>query len=173
MPASAATWGMAFKGQAIVSATLQDLVANRGLDESAEVVFGGCSAGGRGAMVLLDYVSPQLPTNNVRGLLDSGLWIDIPPMDTEEVSLQSQAQQGYALWNPSAVIPNACAKQYSGSDAWKCIYGVYRLPFVTTPYFGTLLRGTGRRASTPPMLPLTLAALHSERGAVRRFSDAL
>ena len=29
----------------------------------------------------------------------------------------------------------ACAAAYSGTEAWKCLYGEYRLPFVTTPFF--------------------------------------
>ena len=134
--ASEQTWGLAFKGQTIVQSALADLAANHGLASGADVVFGGCSAGGRGAMVLLDYVAGWLPSGvNVRGILDSGLWVDIPSFDTNEITLQEQTQDAFALFNPTNVIPAECAAQYSGGDSWKCIYGQYRMPFVQTPYF--------------------------------------
>ena len=51
--ASGATYGYAFRGRRNIAATISDLVATKGLTSSADVLFGGCSAGARGAMVML------------------------------------------------------------------------------------------------------------------------
>jgi hypothetical protein len=134
--ATPATFGFAFRGQRIIEATLADLALNRGLDGSSQVLFGGCSAGARGAMFNLDYVQAYLPAGaTVRGLLDSALWLDLTPPDTAEVTLQAQAQGVFTLVNPTARIPATCAAAYPGSEGWKCLMGVYRLPFMTSNYF--------------------------------------
>ena len=134
--ASSATYGYAFRGQRIIEATLADVALNRGLGATAQVLFGGCSAGARGAMFNLDYVAQYLPAGaTVKGLLDSALWLDVSPPDTAEVTLQTQTQGVFALVNPGARIPAACSAAYPGSEGWKCLYGVYRLPFLTTDYF--------------------------------------
>ena len=133
-PASPETYNFAFRGQRIISATLADLAARHGLDGSASVLFGGCSAGARGAMFTLDYVQAMLPPGaRLRGLLDSSLWLDLPPPDAAEVSLQAQTQMVYDMVNPSARIPPACAAAFPGEE-WMCLYGQYRLPYVQTPY---------------------------------------
>jgi len=49
------------------------------------------------------------------------------------LSLQDMTQDLFAFTKP--VIPAACAAVYTGSEAWKCLWPSYRLPFVTTPYF--------------------------------------
>jgi hypothetical protein len=134
-PASAATGGWAFLGQRIIEATMMDLQVRRGMSQTPKVIFGGCSAGARGALFNLDYVAAMLPAGaSVRGLLDSGLWLDMPTIDSTEVTLQQQTQMVMSLINPGARIPAACAAQYSGANEWKCLYGQYRLPFVETPY---------------------------------------
>jgi hypothetical protein len=128
--------GFAFKGQAIIEAVVTDLVSRFNLTAANRVLFGGCSAGARGALFNLDYVGAMLPPGTgLKGLLDSALWLDLVPPDAAEVSLQAQTQGVFAMVNPAARIPAACAAAYPGSEGWKCLYGQYRLPFVTTPYF--------------------------------------
>jgi len=132
--ASSATWGYAFRGQRIIEATIADLQARHGMAAGAEVIFGGCSAGARGALVNLDYISSMVPTGStVRGLLDSGLWVDVEPIDSSQVSLQEQTQMVASFISPGARIPTECAMEYVGEE-WKCLFGVYRLPFISTPY---------------------------------------
>jgi len=48
--ASDATYGWSFLGQRIISSTLMDLQIRHGMPASPDVIFGGCSAGGRGAL---------------------------------------------------------------------------------------------------------------------------
>lgn len=134
--ASPATFGMNFRGQRIISATLTSISESKGLTSGADVIFGGCSAGARGAMVTLDNVASMLPTGvRVRGLLDSGLWLDETPLDpTAQLSLQEQTQMAQQLYVAQSVIPAGCASAYPGEE-WHCIYGQYRMPFVKTSYF--------------------------------------
>lgn len=124
-----------FRGQSIVAAALQDLLQFRGLKPGARLLFGGCSAGARGAMVHLDNVAAALDGIEVRGLLDSGIWIDAQPTSESVEPLAEETQQVFAFADPGALIPAACAAMYPGAEAWKCLFGQYRMPFVTTPYF--------------------------------------
>lgn len=137
--ASAATYNMAFRGQRIVTATLNALVSTHGLPSGSTVVFGGCSAGARGAMAHLDLVASALGSFgatdcNIKGLLDSGLWLDVEPLDSAVMPLMEQSQLAYNLFDPSALVPSACASANAGEE-WKCIYGQFRMPYVQTPYF--------------------------------------
>ena len=80
--------GRLFRGARVVRAVIEDLVNRRGLGRSPRkdlLLFGGSSAGARGAMVHLDYVHEMMGNSTVAsnvdviGFLDSPLWIDIPP----------------------------------------------------------------------------------------------
>lgn len=130
-------WGLQFRGQAIVAAVLQDMLQNRGLrpGAGARLLFGGCSAGARGAMAHLDNVAAALEGVQVRGFLDSGIWMDAEPADANVPSLMEETQQVFAFVDPRPLIPAACAAMYPGAEGWHCLYGQYRMPFVETPYF--------------------------------------
>lgn len=54
-----------------------------------QIVFGGTSAGGRGAMVHLDNVQAKFPTNKVLGILDSPLYMDVDSLFESRVSLKT------------------------------------------------------------------------------------
>ena len=135
--ASSNTFGFAFRGARIVAATLTALVEHHGLGASGQaerLLFGGCSAGGRGVLVNLDYFAQAAPPSvTVSGLLDAAGWVDVQPIIPDMLSLQMMTQDLFAFTNP--VIPGDCAAQYTGSEAWKCLWPSYRLPFVKTPYF--------------------------------------
>jgi len=80
---SARTFGWRFKGQAAIEAAVKSLVRDHGLGSAPghTLLFAGGSAGGRGAMVNLDYlpaVLASLGAGSVRllGYLDSNYWID-------------------------------------------------------------------------------------------------
>jgi len=138
----AAAYGFQFRGARIVDAVLASLVA-KGMGNStvpSRLVFGGCSAGGRGAAFSLDYVPAVLAAAGVPpgavstvGLLDAALWIDIPPEIDGVVSQQCQTAALAQMVNATR-FGDACAARYTGDEAWKCLFGAYRMPFVTTPY---------------------------------------
>ena len=101
-----------------------------------KVLFAGCSAGARGAMFSLDYVQAMLPPGAppVRGFLDSPMWVDVQPFSPSIMPLENETMAIYNLVNATARIPPACAAAYPGEEGWKCLYGQFRIPFVTTPY---------------------------------------
>jgi Pectinacetylesterase len=131
-------WDEYFYGAPTVYAVFEDLMANMGLASGAQVLFGGCSAGARGALVHLDNIASWMSTYGieVRGLLDSGLWIDYVPLTNGGMggTLVNQAEYVYGFANVSSVIPEDCAQAYQGEE-WKCIFPQYRMPFVKTSYF--------------------------------------
>ena len=103
------------------------------------VVFGGGSAGGRGAMTLLDKVVSEGMLGKpatVLGFLDSPYYIDTPSYSTEFIGFAEQMRRATENFNVGAVVggdgDGACATAYPGDQLWKCITGVYRIPFVTT-----------------------------------------
>lgn len=129
--ASAATGGFHMRGQRIVQAVLADLVA-KGLTRGQTLVFGGGSAGGRGAMVWLDLVPALLPGVSVLGFLDSPYYIDIAPLTPDFVSWQEQTANVFVMANASALATPNCLAAYPGAS-WKCIFGQYRMPFIQAP----------------------------------------
>uniref|UniRef100_A0A7S0MZ33 Pectin acetylesterase n=1 Tax=Pyramimonas obovata TaxID=1411642 RepID=A0A7S0MZ33_9CHLO len=160
--ASEETFGMHFQGASIVKAVLNEITLTHGLQEQAAdeegedplLVLSGASAGGRGAMIHLDYLTEQMLNSalggegsarvHVYGLLDSPLWIDIAPnvsgnykYPTEhgfESTLEHQAKQAFALFNiESNLLDEDCLMDHA-QEAWKCIFGRYRLKYLTTPY---------------------------------------
>jgi hypothetical protein len=136
--ASAATFGLAFRGQRIVSATLQFLITNHGLGSTPgqRLLFAGCSAGSRGAMFTADYLPAMLTTMGVnvsnleiQGLFDSPLWVDVEPISGPSgiiVPLEVQTQAILGLVGASNRLGDACAAAYPGTEAWKCLYGKRR-----------------------------------------------
>ena len=69
---SEATWSYSFRGRRIIAAALSQLVTQHGLGSNfpgstttPRLVFGGCSAGARGAMVNLDFIEAELRALNV------------------------------------------------------------------------------------------------------------
>ena len=153
-------FGWAFRGQRMIEATFAALTkgvnvtttttvhyANHthadvtssavyALGASDHVLFSGCSAGARGAMFNVDYVQPMLPPGAppVLGFFDSPLWVDIQPAQADIMPLENETAAVLVLANATGRLGDACAAAYPGDEAWRCLYGQFRLPFVQTPY---------------------------------------
>jgi len=130
----AITYGYQFRGARIVDAVLASLVSTKGMGASgpARLLFGGCSAGGRGAAFSLDYVDAALERAGaapgavtVYGLLDAALWIDVPPEFDGIVSQQCQTAALAEMVNATR-LGDACMAAYPGVESWKCLFGEYR-----------------------------------------------
>merc|ERR1719198_485415 len=80
------TVSLQFRGLRIIKAVLTELVFKHGLDPHAQVIFGGGSAGGRGAMAWLDYAHALLPTSWVHGFLDSAYYLDMQSYSASSLS---------------------------------------------------------------------------------------
>ena len=143
--ASNETFGYAFRGRRIIKAAIEQLVTQHGMGSVApgttappRLLFGGCSAGARGAMVNLDFVSETLAALNVSmevgGLLDSGIWLDVIPAAPGVTSLAEETQAAAALFNASEIYDETCAAAMPVGEAWRCLMGQYRMPFLRTPY---------------------------------------
>jgi len=142
----------AFRGRAILLAVLQHLQAELGLGSGAtaaaphRLLLGGCSAGARGAMFHLDAVAAAAPPGvTVQGLLDSPLWINLPPYSASTVSLAAQCQAALPLFAAQGVLNAACvaalpAAAGGPSAPYLCLMGQYLLPFLVTPYFLNAVR---------------------------------
>ena len=135
----AAAFEEQFRGAPTIYAVFADLMNSMGLTSGARVLFGGCSAGARGAMVHLDNVALWFESYgiSVRGMLDSGLWVDFNPLEDYANmggTLTNQAKMIYDFANVSSVIPADCAAAYSATP-WLCLFGQYRMPFLKTDYF--------------------------------------
>lgn len=134
--------GWYFRGRKIVESVFVDLQKRTGLGalDGDRVVYGGCSAGARGAMVTLDHFATDpafVGKAAVTGLLDSGFWVPISPRTsfTDWDSFGHQMRASLELMNSSSLIGEECGKKYPGAEGWKCLMAAYRLPFVRTPYF--------------------------------------
>jgi hypothetical protein len=143
--ASNETFGYAFRGRRIIKAAITQMVQQHGMGTVApgvttppRLLFGGCSAGARGAMANLDFVSEILTSLNVSmevaGLLDSGIWLDVIPAVPNTPSLADEAQAAAELFNASAIYGEECAAAMPPGEEWRCIMGQYRMPFLRTPY---------------------------------------
>lgn len=135
-------FGRQFRGARVIRAVFQDLVRRHGLgrNKNQRVIFGGQSAGGRGAMVHLDYVPEMMgaiAARNVEvvGLLDSPLWIDIPPYSKGGwVGFATTCQGVFDNFGVKHLGRECLAAHPRVEDHWKCIMGQYRMPHVQTPY---------------------------------------
>ena len=130
-----------FHGAAVVAGVFAELRA-RGLGSAAgatEVLFAGFSAGGRGALFNCDAIGASLaravPRLHYACFFDSAEWLDVEPYAAGSVSAATRSAAAFELFNASGVIAAnspACAAAYT-ADPWKCIFGEYALPFVSTP----------------------------------------
>lgn len=138
--ASSATFNWHFRGQALVTAMIRDLVLHHNLSSSSTVVFGGASAGGRGAMALVDlFVSSRVfpPGSEVFAFLDSPYWLDAKPLTSGFPGFMFEEQSKFSLMNTSAVDHGPCRAHFQslGESVARCQLGEYRMPFLKTPYF--------------------------------------
>jgi hypothetical protein len=111
------------------------------------VIFGGGSAGGRGAAILLDVVASRFEGFNVRGFLDSPYYVDSDPYDgafyhDRFEGFAKQTQDVYDNFvvggrHHGTVLNEECVAEYT-DEPWKCLFGEYIMPFIKTQYLMTV-----------------------------------
>jgi hypothetical protein len=114
-----------FRGQDLVKATLLALQgrARHPLAAGHVVYFGGCSAGGRGAMFNLEYLPDMLPTGvKTYGVFDSPMWVDVEPLVPGGVSFHAQTEGVLKMTNASARLGRVCRTIYT--KVWWRVLGV-------------------------------------------------
>ncbi|XP_065352849.1 palmitoleoyl-protein carboxylesterase NOTUM [Cloeon dipterum] len=138
---------LSFMGSYIVSQVVSDLLP-RGLTSGTKLILAGSSAGGIGVMLNLDRVADFLresaPRLDVRGLSDSGWFIDRAPFPNSpdsECREQGTCKAGPAtmviqramnFWD--AQVPENCALQHP-HEKWRCFFGQSVYPSIKTPLF--------------------------------------
>mmetsp|Transcript_26822 Transcript_26822/g.52856 ORF Transcript_26822/g.52856 Transcript_26822/m.52856 type:complete len:409 (-) Transcript_26822:517-1743(-) len=134
--ASAASFGWHFRGHAVVFAVLKDLV-KRGMGSGSNdvLLFGGTSAGGRGAMATCDVLAEMLPDGlKHHCILDSPLWLDMQPYKSTSPDFADETKHIYSLVQPYRVAPPACTSHFAAGEQWKCLFGQYRMPLIQTSF---------------------------------------
>lgn len=140
--AGAETFNYNFRGRAIINATVTALVSNHGMGSGARFLFGGCSAGGLGALASIDAVAALLDDHGLSslsfaGFFDASGWVDIPSPSwlagdaSAPEPLTQTLQQLSTFINPA--YPPGCADANQGQE-YLCIYPSVRLPYVQTPF---------------------------------------
>jgi hypothetical protein len=134
--ASPQTWGLHFRGQALIDAMIYNLRKHHGLNDADLIVFAGLSAGARGVMTNIDRlidsnIFPQVP---VIGFMDSPYYLDVVPYDVNFIGFPYAEQHKYMLMNTSGILSPICKNDYITNE-WRCQLGKYRMPYVKAPYF--------------------------------------
>lgn len=91
-----------FRGRSIVTAVLDDLTRDHGLDTATDVVLAGGSAGGAGVYNLVDDVAALVPpTARFMGIPDAGFQVDYPRLGARPgapTPLQRLGTLGSVAW---------------------------------------------------------------------------
>jgi len=127
---------MWFRGKHILKAMQDDLFKNRGLAASTDVVISGCSAGGLATYLHVDNWADRLaaaaPTAKVRGMPDSGFFLD--SMYGRAVHYHDMMQSIFYVFNSTSGVNQACIAANPGLE-WKCIFAEHTSPHIKTPIF--------------------------------------
>jgi hypothetical protein len=178
--------GFHFRGHKIVDAIFNEAIQAHGMGSSAntQVIYGGCSAGARGALFNLDrigtFLQQTLPSGHLAaygGLLDSAFWIDMPPLNSSEVPFGTQVQDLYVLANSTSTVSPTCAAMYPGADEWKCLMGEYAVRAIASDYLlfafqYDLFQLTQDEGVPVPKTPQQLAYAETFRNATRFYAGA-
>ena len=108
-----------FRGQDLIRATIDSLKsrADNPLSKGHVVYFGGCSAGGRGALFNYEYLPQMLPKGvRVYGLFDSVMWVDMPSL-VGGVTFRAQTEGVLKMTNATARLGDACNEMYPNKQA--------------------------------------------------------
>lgn len=115
-----------FRGRWILEAVFADLKLHR----AAEVVIGGCSAGGIHVLAHLDAMRAMLPSGvSLSGFADSGFYTDVDFFTSQKRFVV--AADGH---NATALLNPACTTAFP-QHTEKCLIAQRCAPFLQTPTF--------------------------------------
>ncbi|XP_073843663.1 palmitoleoyl-protein carboxylesterase notum [Musca autumnalis] len=167
-----------FMGALILKQVIADLIPmGLGRIPGAELLLVGSSAGGLGVMLNLDRIAHYLQVERklqvtVRGVSDSGWFLDREPYTPSAVASSEAVRQGWSLWK--GLLPEACVEQYK-SEPWRCYFGYRLYPTLKTPLFvfQWLFDEAQMRADNvaAPVTPHQWNYIHAMGGALRSSLD--
>ncbi|XP_029679290.1 palmitoleoyl-protein carboxylesterase NOTUM [Formica exsecta] len=126
-----------FMGAEIVVQVVRDLVP-LGLENASAFLLAGSSAGGTGVMLNLDRVQNlvhhELGLRHIaiRGVSDSGWFLDKVPYPPKGLSPVDAIQNGMELWKSR--MPRNCVLKYP-KEPWRCFFGYRLYPTLSAPLF--------------------------------------
>lgn len=128
-----------FRGAAIVTATLQHLVANHGLGDATQVLVTGCSAGGLAAILQADNILSFLEDNTPAGLKYkvapvSGFFLLHDNVLGQPVH-QRRMQNIFNLSHAVAGVGSACVAAAELGEEWRCNFAGPMYAHTRSPMF--------------------------------------
>lgn len=134
--ASSKTYNFHFRGSRVVTGVIDTLIQKHGLDtQSKEILWSGCSAGGKGALYNMDRVQERLP--HMKALLDSNWWVDFPAMREDIRDFESMTKKAYYRWN-AKLIPECIADHKK--NPWMCIFPNVNEKYTKTPHLNQVFQ---------------------------------
>ncbi|XP_052873832.1 palmitoleoyl-protein carboxylesterase NOTUM [Anopheles cruzii] len=166
--------GLRFMGSLIVRQVMSDLVPlGLGHSQGADLLMAGSSAGGLGVMLNLDKVRTLLQSErglkvSVRGVSDSGWFLDREPYTPGAVAASEAVRQGWKLWD--GALPQACVAEHP-KEPWRCYFGHRLYNTLKSPLFvfQWLFDEAQMRADSvgAPVTPQQWDYIHDMGGALR------
>eukprot|EP01006_Ploeotia_vitrea_P049952 TRINITY_DN67396_c12_g5_i1.p1 TRINITY_DN67396_c12_g5~~TRINITY_DN67396_c12_g5_i1.p1 ORF type:complete len:418 (-),score=15.63 TRINITY_DN67396_c12_g5_i1:364-1617(-) len=127
-----------FRGADILEAVFSTLEVQHNLNKSEDIIFAGCSAGGLGVILHLDWVAERYPDTKVRGLADAGYFFPYKHPDTFLDPFGANLGAAVRHFNVSVPLGTSytCWLVYYATDQqWRCFLPRYLLPHIRTPLF--------------------------------------
>lgn len=124
-------------GSLIVRQVIADLIPlGLGRSQGGELLLAGSSAGGLGVMLNLDKVKRFLRVERgikitVRGVSDSGWFLDRDPYVPTAIASADIVKLGYKMWGGD--LPQACTAKHP-NEPWRCYFGHRLYPTLTCKY---------------------------------------
>lgn len=118
-----------FMGALILQQVITDLIPlGLGRVPGSELLLVGSSAGGLGVMLNIDRITHYLQQDRqlhitVRGISDSGWFLDREPYTPTGVASSEAVHQGWSMWQ--GLLPENCVREHI-LEPWRCYFG-YRL----------------------------------------------
>ncbi|XP_062136645.1 palmitoleoyl-protein carboxylesterase NOTUM isoform X1 [Drosophila sulfurigaster albostrigata] len=167
-----------FMGALILRQVIADLIPlGLGRVAGGELLLVGSSAGGLGVMLNLDRVRDFLVNERklqvtVRGVSDSGWFLDREPYTPAAVASSEAVRLGWKLWQ--GLLPEDCTKAHP-TEHWRCYFGYRLYPTLKTPLFvfQWLFDEAQMRADNvgAPVTPQQWNYIHDMGGALRSSLD--
>jgi len=120
-----------FRGLAIRQAVIRSLSTQYGFQSAERLVVGGCSAGGAATYFHLDWYAQLLPRAKVRGIPDSGWFLDGNYARDGKADYDSLMEEMFTMIDAAAGLPAACTRVHG----YRCLFAPIMIPFVKTPLF--------------------------------------
>ncbi|KAM7357035.1 palmitoleoyl-protein carboxylesterase notum isoform 2-T2 [Cochliomyia hominivorax] len=167
-----------FMGALILKQVITEIIPmGLGRVPGSELLLVGSSAGGLGVMLNLDRITHYLQEERklqvtVRGVSDSGWFLDREPYTPSAVASSDAVRQGWSLWK--GLLPEACVEQHK-SEPWRCYFGYRLYPTLKAPLFvfQWLFDEAQMRADNvaAPVTPHQWNYIHAMGGALRSSLD--